>query len=238
METNIHEIADGIYRLSTPVPESMIPIPGGFTFNQFLIVDDEPLLFHTGPRKMFPLVRAAMARVMPVDRLRWVSFSHVESDESGALNDWLAAAPQAQPLCGQVGAMVSVQDLADLPPRALADGEEVSLGRHRVRWFHTPNVPHNWECGYLFEGATRTLLSGDLITQPGADGPPLTDNDIVGPAVAMEKGMSAYAYARGSRAHFERLAALEPTTLACMHGSSYRGAAGKALLDFAAAIGL
>jgi flavorubredoxin len=238
--TNVHEIADGIYRVSTPLPEQVIGLPGGFTFNQYLIVDDEPLLFHTGPRRMFPLTRDAVASVMPVERLRWVSFSHVESDESGALNDWLSAAPRAQPLCGAIAAMVSVNDLADRPPRALADGEEVSLGTRRVRWFDAPHLPHNWECGYLFEAHTRTLLCGDLLTQPGDSGPAVTDADVVESVVALDRGMGGAAFAFGarSRGHLDRLAACEPRTLACMHGSALVGDGGRTLRRFADAIGL
>jgi len=235
--TNVQEIADGIYRLSTPLPEAVVGVPGGFTFNQYLVVDDEPLLFHAGPRRMFPLTRQAMEHVMPVERLRWASFSHVESDETGALNDWLHAAPRAQPLCGSVAAMVSIQDLADRPPRALADGEEVVLGAKRIRWLDAPHLPHNWECGYLFEATTRTLLCGDLLTKAG-NGPALTESDVVGAAVALEKMMSAHAHTDVARKQIERLAALEPATLACMHGSAFRGACGKALLDFATEINL
>src|SRR5437762_1548459 len=151
--TNVHEIADGIYRINTPLPPGVVP--GGFSFNQYLIVDDEPLLFHTGPRRFFPLVREAMASVMPVERLRYVSFSHFEADECGSLNEWLAAAPQAVPLCGRIAAMTSIGDVADRPPRALADGETVSLGKHAVQWFDTPHLPHAWECGFLMEPYTR-----------------------------------------------------------------------------------
>jgi len=141
--TNVHDVAAGIYRINTP---GLIPGGGGFSFNQYLIVDDEPLLFHTGPRKMFPLVRQAVASVMPVERLRHLAFSHVEADECGSLNEWLAVAPQSAPLCGTVAAMVSVNDLADRPARALADGEMLALGKHSLRWFDTPHLPHVWEC--------------------------------------------------------------------------------------------
>ena len=164
--TNVHEIADGIYRINTP-----IAIPGGpdeFNFNQYLIVDDAPLLFHTGPRKLFPLVREAMGRVMPVERLRYVAFSHFEADECGALNEWLAVAPRAETVCGQIAAMVSANDVGDRPARALADGELLSLGKHAVRWFDTPHLPHGWDCGLMMETSTRTFLCGDLFTQGGA----------------------------------------------------------------------
>jgi flavorubredoxin len=235
--TNVHEIAPKIFRISTPVQPG--GIPGGFTFNQILVVDDEPLLFHTGLRKLFPLVREAVAHVLgDVARLRWVGFSHVEADESGALNEWLAVAPRALPVCGQVAAMVSVGDLADRPPRALADGEELSLGTKKVRWLDAPHLPHNWECGYLFEKTTRTLFCGDLFTQPGDSGPPTTEGDVLGPSLAMWKGMpTSIALEKGQRAILEKLAATEPTTLATMHGSAYRGDGAKLLRAFADAIG-
>jgi len=225
--TRIDEIASGIYRISTPIaPESF---PGGFTFNQFLIVDDEPLLFHTGLRRLFPLVREAIEHVMPVTKLRHVAFSHFEADECGALNEFLAAAPDAAPLCGQLAADVSVRDIADRPPRTLADDETVSLGRHRVRWLYTPHLPHAWECGYLFETSTSTLFCGDLFTQGGHEHEPLTTADILETSESMRAQMDYYAHCPDSRAHLERLAALGPTTLACMHGASWKGD-GRALL--------
>jgi flavorubredoxin len=218
--TNVHEVADGIYRINTPVE---IPGAGGFSFNQYLIVDDEPLLFHTGPRRMFPLVREAVEAVIPVERLRHISFSHVESDECGSLNEWLRAAPQAAPLCGSVAAMVSIEDLADRAPRALADGEVVSLGAHSVRWLDTPHLPHAWECGFLSEERTRTLLCGDLFTQPGAGDPPITEADILGPSEAFRRSLDYFSHTRNASEMLERLAATRPTTLACMHGSVWRG---------------
>ena len=225
--TNVHEIAEGIYRINTPVS---IPGAGGFSFNQYLIVDDEPLLFHTGPRKMFPLVQEALASVLPVERLRWISFSHVEADECGSLNDWLRAAPQSLALCGNVAAMVSIGDLADRAPRALADGEAISLGsRHSVRWFDTPHLPHAWECGFLTEEATSTLLCGDLFTQGGADNPPVTESDILGPSEAFRHQMDYFSHTKDARGMLERLAASKPTTLACMHGSAWRGDGAKLL---------
>lgn len=220
--TRVDEIVSGIYRISTPIAPGP-DAPGGFTFNQFLIEDEEPLLFHTGLRRMFPLVREAVESVMPVDRLRFISFSHFEADECGALNDFLAVAPQAIPLCGSIAAMISVGDVADRPPRALADGEEVSLGRHTVRWIDTPHLPHAWECGFLFESTTGTLLCGDLFTQPGHQPPPLTDGDILGPSEAMRKELDYFSHTRHARSLIEKLAAQRPTTLACMHGASWRG---------------
>jgi flavorubredoxin len=162
----------------------------------------------------------------------------VEQDESGALNDWLAAAPQATALCGQVAAMVSVNDLADRPPRALADGEELSIGARRVRWVDAPNLPHNWECGYLFETTARTLLCGDVITQPGSRGPACTESDVVGAVAALESQMHAYSMAPTTRPLLEKLARLEPRTLCSMHGSSFRGDGARALLDLASALGV
>ena len=225
--TNVHEIADGIYRINTPVIiEGGL---GGFSFNQYLIVDSEPLIFHTGPRKMFPLVREAAEHVMPVERLRYVAFSHVEADECGSLNEWLAAAPQSSPLCGTIAALVSINDLADRPARSLADGETLSLGKHSVRWFDTPHLPHAWECGFLMEEQTRTLLCGDLFTQGGADHPAITESDILGPSEAFRHGMDYFSHTKSARAMLERLASARPTTLACMHGSAWRGD-GEALL--------
>lgn len=229
--TNINEIADGIYRINTPLPPSAVP--GGFSFNQYLILDDEPLLFHTGPRKMFPLVREAVASVMPVERLRHIAFSHVEADECGSLNEWLAVAPDAAPLCSGVAAMVSIQDLADRSPRAMADGEVISLGRHAVQWFDTPHLPHAWECGFLSETTTRTLLCGDLFTQPGTGETALTESDILTPSEAFRKQMDYFSHTKNARGMIERLASTQPTTLACMHGSAWTGDGEKLLLALA-----
>jgi flavorubredoxin len=217
--TNVHEISDGIYRISTPV---VIP-GGGFSFNQYLIMDDEPLLFHTGLRKMFPLVREAVESVMPVGRLRYIGFSHVEADECGSLNEWLAVAPQSTPLCGAVAAMVSIEDLADRSPRAIADGETLSLGTHSLQWFDTPHLPHAWECGFLMELRTGTLLCGDLFTQGGSKLPPVTETDILAPSETFRQKMDYFSHTRNAPAMLERLAAMAPGTLACMHGSAWRG---------------
>jgi len=219
--TNVHEVADGIYRINTPV--MMDGGPGGFSFNQYLAVDDAPLLFHTGPRKMFPVVREAVASVMPVEHLRYIALSHVEADECGSLNDWLAVAPQSSPLCGTIAALVSINDLADRPARALADGELLSLGAHAVRWYDTPHLPHAWECGFLLEERTKTLLCGDLFTQGGANLPALTESDILGPSEAFRHAMDYFSHTKHARGMLERLAATRPTTLACMHGSAWRG---------------
>jgi flavorubredoxin len=213
--TNVHEIADGIFRINTPVP--------GFSFNQYLLLDDAPLLFHTGPRKLFPLVREAVASLMPVENLRYISFSHVEADECGSLNKWLAVAPQSIPVCGAVAALVSIEDLADRPPQALADAEVLSIGRHSLRWFDTPHLPHAWECGYLMEERTKTLLCGDLFTQGGTDHPPLTEADILGPSEEFRQKMDYYSHTKHGEQMLERLAQAGPKTLACMHGSAWQG---------------
>src|SRR5262245_6524067 len=220
-QTRIDEIAAGIYRISTPVPPSAMP--GGFSYNQYLVVDEQPLLFHTGSRRLFPLVRQAIAAVLPVERLRFLALSHVEADECGALNDLLALAPGAEPLCSEVAATISLGDLADRPARGLADGEELSLGRRTLRWLDAPHLPHGWGCGYLFDTRTKTLLCGDLFTQPGADNPPLTTSDILGPSEAMRAGLDYFAHGTRQSEQLARLAALHPTTLACMHGSAWQG---------------
>ena len=225
MTTKLDEIAPRIYRLSTFVPEVG---PTGFTFNQFLIDDDEPLLFHTGHRSMFPVVREAIERILPLDRLRWITFGHVESDECGAMNQFLAAAPHAQVAHGATGTMVSLNDMADRPPRPLADGETLQLGSMRVRHIDTPHVPHAWEARVLYEETTGTLLCGDLFTSLG-DGPALIGGDIVGPAIVAEDVFGYSSLAPSTAATIERLADLEPRTLALMHGSSFTGDGAAAL---------
>ncbi len=230
--TRVDEVAPAIYRISTPVDV----VPGGFSFNQYLVLDEEPLHFHTGPRPMYPLVREAIAAVVPVERLRWLAFSHVEADECGALNELLAAAPAAAPVCSRVAAMVSVDDLADRPARPLADGEVLSLGGKRVRWLDAPHLPHAWECGYLLEETTGTLLCGDLFTQPGAEHPPVTEGDILGPSEAMRAAMDYYAHSAGTGELLAKLAATKPSTLACMHGSAWSGDGERLLLDLADAL--
>ncbi len=217
--TTIAEISRGLYCIHTPITE--VPIPGGFSFNQFLLVDDEPLLFHTGMRALFPAVRAAIERVMPITRLRWVAFGHVEADECGALDDFMQVAPNAQPLCGQVQAMLGLP--TDRAPKVLADGETHALGRHVVRWLDAPHVPHGWDNGLLFDTTDRLLFSGDLLTQPGASVPAVTESDVLGPSEAMRAHVDYYARGPATRPTLERLAALEPALLACRPGSAYRG---------------
>jgi flavorubredoxin len=232
METTTDEIADGIYRFSTWI-EDIAP-PAGFAFNQFLVLGDEPLLFHTGQRFLFPFVRDAVERVVPVDRIRWITFGHVEADECGSMNEWLAVAPQSQVAHGALGCMVSIDDMADRPARPLADGEVIDLGGKRVRHLDTPHVPHGWEARVLFEETTGTLFCGDLFTHIGR-GPALTTDDIVEPAMQAEAIFRATCLAPDTVVQIEQLAALQPTTLAVMHGSSFTGDGGGALSALAAA---
>jgi flavorubredoxin len=231
METRIAEIADGIYRLSTHVPD--LAPPAGFTFSQFLVMGDEPLMFHTGLRKMFPLNLAATSRILPPEQLRWITFGHFEADECGALNEWLAAGPGARPAHGETGVMVSLNDVADRPPHILADGEVLDLGGKRVRFIDTPHTPHGWDAGVLYEETTGTLLCGDLFTQLG-DGPALTTGDIVGPAIAAEDLFRYSALNPAMGDTLRRLAALAPKRLALMHGPSFEGDGAAALRALAA----
>lgn len=228
--TNVHEIAEGIFRINTPV---QFDNGGAFSYNQYLIVDDAPLLFHTGHRKLFSLTQEAIAYVLPPKQLRYIGFSHVEGDESGALNEWLSIAPQSVPVCSRIAAMVSINDMANRPARPLADGEQLTLGTHTVRWFDTPHLPHGWECGYLMEEKTRTLLCGDLFTQGGSNLPALTEQDILSPSESFRHAMDYFAHAPNTREMLERLAAANPETLACMHGSAWRGDGTKLLLALA-----
>lgn len=229
METRTDEIADGIYRFSTFIPEVG---PTGFTFNQFFVDAGEPLLFHTGMRALFPDVTAAVARIRPVEQLRWITFGHVEADECGAMNLFLAAAPNAEVAHGEVGCLVSIDDLADRPPRRLADGEVIDLGDRQIRHLDTPHAPHNWEARVLYEETTGVLFCGDLMTQLG-DGPALTDTDLVEPAAVAEDVFHATSIGPAVPAALNRLAELQPTTLAVMHGSSYTGDCERALRDLA-----
>ena len=231
MSTRIDEIGDGIYRISTFMPE--VAPPAGFTFNQFLIDDEEPLLFHCGMRGIFPQVSEAVTKVLPVERLRWIGFGHIEADECGAMNAWLAKAPRAQLVHSEIGCAVSLNDLAERAPRALADGETIELGRKRVRYLYTPQVPHGWDAGLMFEETTGTLFCGDLLTHLGNTAP-MTDGDILGPAIEAEDMFTASAITPGSSAMVRRLAVLAPRRLALMHGASYEGDCAGALLGLAA----
>jgi flavorubredoxin len=230
MDTDVTEIADGIYRFSTFVPEVG---PTGFTFNQFLIDDEQPLLFHTGPRAMFPLVSEAIASITPVERLRWITFGHVESDECGSMNEFLAAAPHAEVAHGVMGCMVSLNDLCNRMPVPLAGDEVLDLGSHRLRHIDTPHVPHGWEARVLYDETTNTLLAGDLFSNLG-DPPAVTSDDIVGVAGQAEDMFGASCLTPSTAPTIRRLAELAPTTIAVMHGSSFTGdgaAALRALAD-------
>jgi flavorubredoxin len=226
---DIDELAPDIFRLSIHVPQFDLQ------FNHFLVKDDEPLLFHTGMRRMFPEVRDAVARVIDPASLRWISWSHFEVDECGALNEWLAAAPQAQPACGELGAMVNVQDFAVRPPRALKPGDILNTGRHRFQWVPTPHLPHGWDAGVLFDESNRVLFCSDLFHQLGKL-EPITGGDVVGrwaEAVATYQNhpvlMDYVPFTPRTRGHMEKLAALEPRVLAAMHGSAFVGDGGQAL---------
>jgi len=228
MQNKISEIADGVYRLSTYVPD--IAPPAGFTFNQFLILGDEPLMFHTGLRKMFQLNREALSRIITPESLRWIAFGHFEADECGAMNEWLAIAPHVTPTHGRTCCMVSLNDFADRTPRELNNGEIIELGGgKRVRFLDTPHTPHGWDAGVLYEESTRTLLCGDLFTQLGDDPAPI-DGDIVGPAVAAEDMFRYSCLNPGMGSTIRSLSELGPRTLALMHGPSFTG-------DGAAALG-
>jgi flavorubredoxin len=226
METRINEIGAGIYCLSIFLPGAAPP--AGFTFNHFLFAGEEPLLFHCGKRKMFPLVSAAVARIMPVERLRWLGFGHLEADECGSMNEWLAAAPAAQLAHGALGCRVSISDLADREPRVLADGELIDIGGKRFRYIDTPHVPHGWDAGVMFEETTGTLLCGDLFTRVG-NGPAITESDIVEQSMTSEALLHSTSLGPTTGSTIRELAALKPRILATMHGSSFSGDGAAAL---------
>jgi flavorubredoxin len=232
MKADLHEIAPDVFRISVFAPDFDLE------FNHFLVRDDDPLLYHAGMRGMFPVVREAVARVLDPSRLRWIGFSHFEVDECGALNDWLGIAPRAQALCGVVGAMVNLGDFADRPPRALDRGETVVTGRHRFRYRPTPHLPHGWDAGMLFEETRGTLFCSDLFHQSGQR-EPLTEGDLLDRTRrALEetrKGplMDYMPYTPYTERLLGELASLRPTTLAVMHGSSFRGDGERALRDLA-----
>ena len=230
MDIRTDEIGPEIYRFSTFVPEIAAPL--GFTFNQYLIAADQPLLFHTGPRMMFGAISQATSRIVPLSKVKWISFGHVESDECGSMNQWLAAAPDAQVCHGATACLVSLNDLADRPPRVLADGEVLDLGRKSVKWIDTPHVPHAWESGLLYEETTATLFCGDLFTHLG-DGAAITRDSIVEPAVIAEEMFKSTSLTPRTAPIIRNLAALKPQRLAVMHGSCFEGDGEQALLSLA-----
>jgi flavorubredoxin len=226
METKVSEIASGIFRLSTFVPDLG---PTGFTFNQFVVQGDEPLMFHTGLRKMFGLNRDALAKILPPGKLRWISFGHFEADECGAMNEWLEVAPDAQAAHGHTGCMVSLNDFSDRPARILANGEVIDIGQgKRLRFIDTPHTPHGWDAGVMYEESTGTLLCGDLFTQFGDDRV-MTSGDIVGPSIVAEDFFKYSALNPMMGSTIRSLADLKPKTLALMHGPSFEGDGAKAL---------
>ena len=230
--TRVDEVAAGIYRICTPLDV----IPGGFTFNSYLVDGDEALLFHAGYKRLFPLTLEAVRAVMPAEKLRWIGGSHFEGDEFGALNEFLNVAPEATPFGSEVGVLTSLNDYAIRPARGLADGEEFSMGGRRLQWLYTPHVPHGWDCGVLFDVETRTLLCGDLFTQPGAGMAPVTESEVLTASEGMRGMMDYYAHATSTGAVLERLAGLAPGMLACQHGSAYRGDGAALLRELAATL--
>ena len=227
MQTNAHtgttidEVAAGIYRINTPLP--IEAIPGGFNLSQYLIVDDEPMIFHAGWRRWFPFVSEAVSKVIALDRIRHIGYSHFEGDEAGAVNDFLAASPHAVPFASQVGLLTSLDDHADRKGRGLANGQTFSTGQKTWQWIDTPHVPHGWDCGVLFDQTTSTLLCGDLFTQPGTKTVPVTEAEILSASESIRQHMDYYAHSTKTTAILEQLAQLNPTTLACQHGSAFRG---------------
>jgi flavorubredoxin len=222
MDTRVDEIAAETFRISTFHPDF------GIQFNQFLVRDEQPFLMHTGMRRMFAATRDAVARLIDPAQLAWIGFSHFEPDECGALNEWLAIAPNAQALSGSVGTMVMLGDYADRPARTLADGEVFATGSHRLRFLSTPHLPHGWDAGFYYDETTRTLFCSDLLFQPGDPAPIIESDPIPGVRAALEVGMQGplahdIPYTQHTDAMLRRLAALGPRTLATMHGSSYRG---------------
>jgi flavorubredoxin len=231
---SINQIAEDTYRISIALPALM---PGGFSFNQYLVVDEMPLLFHTGPKRLFALIREQIETVLPVSKLRYIAFSHVEADESGSLPEFLAAAPQSRPVCSEVAAMISIGDLVDVEPLTMADGQKLSLGRHQLVWQSTPHLPHGWDCGYFFDETTKTLFCGDLFTQPGVGERPLISDDILGPSEAFRRQMDYFAHSRDTSQMIEKLANLRPGVLACMHGSAWSGDGAGLLLRLGESLG-
>jgi flavorubredoxin len=230
--TNIEEIASGVYRINTPVSTP----DGHFSFNQYLVVDDEPLLWHTGQRQLFPVVSEAIERIIPLASLRHIGLSHFEADECGALNLFLTAAPRAVAFCSEIAAMTSVLDFADRAPRALRDEEEFSTGSRTFRWHYTPHVPHSWECGLLMETTQRTFFCGDLFTQGGKGDQALTTQDILGPSEAFRGPLDYFSHAPQTAETLDKLAGANPTTLACMHGSAWSGDGAQLLRALAASL--
>jgi len=233
MSATVHEIAPDVFRISVFMPEINLG------FNHFLVRDQEPLLYHTGMRRMFPLVQEAVARLIEVKKLRWISFSHFEADECGALNDWLAIAPKAEPVCSTVGALVNLQDFSSRPPRAMTPEENFSTGKYRFRYLPTAQLPHGWDAGVCFEETQRTLFCSDLFHHDG-EVEPVTETDVLDRVRATLVQYQAHPvlanympYTPHTGQMLEKLAELKPRTLAIMHGSSYRGDGQRAIRELA-----
>jgi flavorubredoxin len=228
--TRVDEIAPDIFRISTYVADFNLQ------FNQFLVKDDEPLLFETGMKQMFPLVRDAVSRIINPSLLRYISFSHFEPDECGSLNEWLAIAPRSEAVCSPVGALVFVNDAAVRPARGLNSDETIQTGKYKFRFKATPHLPHGWDAGFLFEETTRTLFCSDLLGHNG-DRPPVTESDVVGlfrdTTSAFQGGPLAnyMPYTAHTEAQIKELASLKPRLCATMHGSAFVGNGEKALMD-------
>ncbi len=220
-KTTVTEIAPGIHRIATSVPPKHFP--GGFSYGQFLIMDKEPLLFHCGGRRLFPCTLRGIEELLPISELRWLSFGHGESDESGAMNEILTAAPDCEVVVGQMLANLVVADAAIRPPRVLQHRETMKLGEREIMWLDTPHLPHNWEAGLLFETTSRILMCGDLFTQFGEEHPPLTTEDILAPSEAVRARVPFYSNPNGARPILEELADLKPAYLATMHGPTWQG---------------
>jgi len=218
MQARVDEIADDIFRISVNIPEMA---PGGFTFNHFIVRADEPLLFHCGMRNLFPAVSEAIAKLLPFEHLRWISFGHVEGDECGSMNQWLGAAPFSEVTHGTLACELGLSEMADRAPKALADGQVLDLGGKKIRFLATPHVPHSWDAGVMFEETTGTLLCGDLFAHAGNG--VLTENEIVTPAIEGQKAFMGTAVTTLTAPTLRRLAELNPSTLALMHGSSFHG---------------
>lgn len=233
MKTDINEIAPDIFRLTTFVPE--VAAPAGFSFNQFLIRDEQPFLFHTGMRGIYPLVSEAVAALIDPTELRWISFAHVEADECGAMNSFLAQAPRAQVVHGELACGVSLNDLCDRPPLSVAAGEVLDLGAHRMRFIPTPHVPHNWESGLWLDETTSTMFVSDLFGQTGRTRA-ITTDDVVERALEAEAGFRSVAPSPYVDSALDELSALAPTTLAVMHGASFHGDTRAAFADLRAGL--
>ena len=224
------EIAPDVYRFSVYVGEMNLQ------FNHFLIKDEQPMLYHTGMKQMFPLLREAVQKVIDPASLRWIGFSHFEVDECGALNEWLQIAPNALPVCSEAGALVNMSDYSSKPAHAMAGDDLLTTGKYRYRFIRTPHLPHGWDAGVLFEETNKTLLCSDLFHQNG-NVAELTDSDILSlhkkSLLEFEQGplMGYSPYTTRTRDILQSLANLKPNTLAAMHGSSFNGNCEQALLD-------